>query len=274
MPRSTTSKPAPSSIIADQVLPDVVDVALHGADHDRAHPLGAGLGQQRAKDLHPGLHRVRGQQHLGDEQDAVAEVDADDPHPLDEGLVQHPVGAPTRARAGCSCPRRSRRRARRRGRRASASRARRRAAPTGSISSSLMSLSPFSRSPLGSHSGSALTVAASRSPKYSTSTAVPSAASVRRQVAVDDAAADRVAVRRARHVRHHAGRRAGSAPCPSRRRAGRRASCSASRSPGRRFADRLQRRPALEVLVPCRTANPRPASNGSCSVWMSWPQSR
>ncbi len=56
--------------------------------------LGAGLGQQRAQDLHAGLHRVGGQQHLGDEQDAVAEVDADDAHPLDQGVVEHPVGAP------------------------------------------------------------------------------------------------------------------------------------------------------------------------------------
>ena len=57
-------------------------------------PLGAGLGEQRPQDLHPGLHRVRGQQHLGHEQDPVAEVDADDPHPLDERLVEDPVRRP------------------------------------------------------------------------------------------------------------------------------------------------------------------------------------
>ena len=43
----------------------------------------------------PGLHRVRREQHLGHEQDPVAEVDADDPHALDERVVQHLVRAPT-----------------------------------------------------------------------------------------------------------------------------------------------------------------------------------
>ena len=50
--------------------------------------LGAGLREQRAQDLHPRLHRVRREQHLGDEEDPVAEVDPDDPHPLDERVVQ------------------------------------------------------------------------------------------------------------------------------------------------------------------------------------------
>ena len=67
----------------------------------------------------PGLHRVGGEQHLGHEQDAVAEVDADDAHALDERLVEHVVRRPSRGRAGAACPRRSRRRGRRRGRRAS-----------------------------------------------------------------------------------------------------------------------------------------------------------
>ncbi len=53
-----------------------------------------GLGEQRAQDRHAGLHRVGGEQHLGDEQDAVAEVDADDAHALDERVVQHLVGRP------------------------------------------------------------------------------------------------------------------------------------------------------------------------------------
>ena len=77
-----------------QVLADVVDVALDGADHDLADRFGSGLGEQRAQDLHPGLHRVGREQHLGHEQDAVAEVDADDPHALDERVVQRPVRAP------------------------------------------------------------------------------------------------------------------------------------------------------------------------------------
>jgi hypothetical protein len=78
----------------DEVLADVVDVALDGADHDLADALGAGLGEQRPQDLHARLHRVRREQHLGDEEDPVAEVDADDAHALDERVVQHLVGAP------------------------------------------------------------------------------------------------------------------------------------------------------------------------------------
>ena len=78
-----------------QVLADVVDVALHRADDHLADRFCAGLGQQRPQNGHAGLHRVGRQQHLGDEQDAVAEVDADDPHPLDQRVVEHPVGAPT-----------------------------------------------------------------------------------------------------------------------------------------------------------------------------------
>ena len=54
----------------------------------------AGLGEQRAEDHHPRLHRVRGEQHLGHEEDPVAEVDPDDPHALDERFVQHLVGRP------------------------------------------------------------------------------------------------------------------------------------------------------------------------------------
>ena len=72
----------------DEVLADVVDVALDRADDDLADRLRAGLGEQRPQDRHAGLHRVRGEQHLGDEQDPVAEVDADDPHALDERVVE------------------------------------------------------------------------------------------------------------------------------------------------------------------------------------------
>ena len=59
--------------------------------------LHAGLGEQRAQDRHACLHRVRGQQHLGHEEDAVAEVDADDPHSLDQRVVQHLVRRPAAA---------------------------------------------------------------------------------------------------------------------------------------------------------------------------------
>ena len=45
----------------------------------------------------PGLHRVGGEEDLGHEQDPVAEVDADDPHALDEGVVEDLVRAPAAA---------------------------------------------------------------------------------------------------------------------------------------------------------------------------------
>ena len=80
MPRSNDLEAGALEHHPDEVLADVVDVALDGADDDLADRLRAGLGEQRAEDRHAGLHRVRGEQDLGHEQDAVAEVDADDLH--------------------------------------------------------------------------------------------------------------------------------------------------------------------------------------------------
>ena len=71
-----------------------MDVALDRADHHRAHLGRAGLGQQGPEDHHARLHRVGGQQHLGHEQDAVAKVDANDPHALDQGHGENLVGRP------------------------------------------------------------------------------------------------------------------------------------------------------------------------------------
>ena len=50
--------------------------------------------EQRAQDRHAGLHRVGGHQHFRHEQDAVAKIDADDAHALDQRLGQHVVGRP------------------------------------------------------------------------------------------------------------------------------------------------------------------------------------
>ena len=77
-----------------EVLADVVDVALDGADHHLADSGRPGLGQQRAQDRHAALHGVGGKQHLGHEQDAVAEVDADDRHAADQRLGQDGIGLP------------------------------------------------------------------------------------------------------------------------------------------------------------------------------------
>ena len=78
-----------------QVLADVVDVAFDRADDHLADRLRAGLGQEWTQDAHARLHRIGGQQHLGHEQDPVAEVDADDAHALDECVVEHLVRAPS-----------------------------------------------------------------------------------------------------------------------------------------------------------------------------------
>ena len=78
----------------DEVLADVVDVALDGADHHLAEARRAGGDQQRPQDGHAGLHRIGGEQHFGHEQDAIAEIDADDAHALDQRLGQDLVGRP------------------------------------------------------------------------------------------------------------------------------------------------------------------------------------
>jgi hypothetical protein len=79
---------------ADQVLADVVDVALDRADHQLALLGRAGGGEQGAQDRHPGLHRIRREQHFRDEEDAVAKILADDPHAFHQRLGQHLVGRP------------------------------------------------------------------------------------------------------------------------------------------------------------------------------------
>jgi hypothetical protein len=104
MPRSITSNPRAFHHHRDQVLADVVDVALHRADHHLADRLDAGFREQRAQDLHPALHRVGGEQHFRYEQDAVAEVDADDAHAFDQRVVQHPLGPPAADRGKSGSP--------------------------------------------------------------------------------------------------------------------------------------------------------------------------
>ena len=77
-----------------QVLADVVDVALNRPDDNSPDRLGAGLRQQGPQHCHTGLHGVGRHQHLGDEQDAVPEVDAHDAHPLDQRVVEHVGSGP------------------------------------------------------------------------------------------------------------------------------------------------------------------------------------
>ena len=61
----------------DEVLADVVDVALDGAHQELADRLDAGLGEQRAQPLHRAGHRAAGDQHLGHEEVAALEPRAD-----------------------------------------------------------------------------------------------------------------------------------------------------------------------------------------------------
>ena len=65
-----------------------MQVALDRADDDRADPRAARLGQERLEHLHAGLHRPRGDQHLGDVDHVVLEVLADDGHPGDQPVFQ------------------------------------------------------------------------------------------------------------------------------------------------------------------------------------------
>ena len=79
---------------ADQVLADVVDVALDGADHHGALLGRAGFSQQRTQDNHTALHGVGCQKHLWNKQDAVTEIDADNTHAFDKRFGQNPVRLP------------------------------------------------------------------------------------------------------------------------------------------------------------------------------------
>ena len=72
----------------DEVLADVVDVALDGAHQELADRLDAGLGQQRPQPLHGAGHRPAGDQHLGHEEVAALEPGADLLQGGDEGLEQ------------------------------------------------------------------------------------------------------------------------------------------------------------------------------------------
>ena len=75
-----------------QVLADVVDIALHRPDDERADLRRAGLYQQRAQDLHAGLHRLGGHEHFGHEEYPVAEVRTYDVHAGHERPGQNLVG--------------------------------------------------------------------------------------------------------------------------------------------------------------------------------------
>ena len=70
-----------------EVLADVVQVALDRAHDDLAERLDARGRQDRLDVGHPGLHRAGAGEHLGHEDEVLAELDADEPHPGDQAVV-------------------------------------------------------------------------------------------------------------------------------------------------------------------------------------------
>ena len=83
---------------ADEVFADVVNVALNGTDHHLADLRRAGLGEQRTKQNHARFHCVGRHQHFWNEQNTIAEIDADDAHAFDERLRQNVVRRPFTAK--------------------------------------------------------------------------------------------------------------------------------------------------------------------------------
>ncbi len=71
-----------------------MNIAFNRSDDHLAERFHTGFSEQRTQYAHAAFHRVSGEQHFGNEQDAVAEVDADDAHALDQRLVQDLVGGP------------------------------------------------------------------------------------------------------------------------------------------------------------------------------------
>ena len=72
----------------DEVLADVVDVALDRAHQELADGLHAGLGEQRPQPLHRAGHRATRDQHLGDEEVAALEPRPDLLERGDEGVEE------------------------------------------------------------------------------------------------------------------------------------------------------------------------------------------
>ena len=71
----------------DQILADVVEIALHGADDDGVFGFDAGRDEQRLEDLERLFHGAGGDQHLGHEDFVAFELFADDRHPGHEGAL-------------------------------------------------------------------------------------------------------------------------------------------------------------------------------------------
>ncbi len=75
----------------DEVLADVVEVALDGADGDGPEGLAAGGGEEGLDDGEAGLHGAGGDEQLGDVGLVAGELLADLAHGGDHGLVEEGV---------------------------------------------------------------------------------------------------------------------------------------------------------------------------------------
>ena len=75
-----------------EVLADVVEVAFDGAHDYGADGFDAGRGEDGFEVGHAGLHGAGGDEDFGDEDDVVAEFDADDGHAVEESVVEDVVG--------------------------------------------------------------------------------------------------------------------------------------------------------------------------------------
>ncbi len=79
----------------NQILTNIMNIALHRTDNDFPNGLGTGLSQQRSKNSHTAFHCVRRHQHLRDEQNTVSKIDTHNTHTLYQSFSQHLIGRPT-----------------------------------------------------------------------------------------------------------------------------------------------------------------------------------
>ena len=76
-----------------EVLADVVDIALDGADDDGPEVAGVTLGETRLEKLEGALHGARAQQYFGNEALTVAHALTDDVHAGQQAAIQDLAGA-------------------------------------------------------------------------------------------------------------------------------------------------------------------------------------
>ena len=73
----------------DQILADIVQVALHGSNHCGTDGGFTAGGQQRLNHFHAGVHRLCGQQHVGNEDQTLCKTLADFVDAGHQALIQN-----------------------------------------------------------------------------------------------------------------------------------------------------------------------------------------